>query len=71
MRQMKSFSACTWNVDVNGVVACKYQISYKEVMLFSSCWGLLAPTAKGKCVFGSNSYQRDKRFFDGGVRGCK
>jgi hypothetical protein len=31
-----------------------------------SCWGLLAPAAKGKCLLDPNSWYRDKRSLDGG-----
>ena len=35
----RSPSTSTWNIDANGVVACEHKGSYKEEMLFWSCWG--------------------------------
>ena len=61
MGQVRSPSAFTWGEDVDGVVFSSKQRSYNEVMEVWSCWRLLVP-------HGPNSYERDKRFLDGGLR---
>ena len=67
MRQMRCLLVSLWNIDDDGVVACEHQRSYKEVMLFWSCSGLLVPTAKETCLLAHNSWWKDKRFLDSQV----
>lgn len=40
----------------NGRDACENQKSHKGITLFRSCFGFLSPTAKVKCLLGSNSW---------------
>ena len=67
MGQVRSPSASTQRVDVDGGVVGKNQRPDVEVIEVWSYLELLAPVAKEKCLLGPNPYREKKKLLGGGI----